>query len=110
MSGRLANAAATIRAVAESGRDISIVALWPPRRAILVAGIVAVSICVLIGTSLATVALVGGTALAPFFMGHVERKMHPAPRRSGERVAEHSTDESAENHTHSTTTTTTETK
>ncbi|HET7323570.1 MAG TPA: hypothetical protein VFJ06_04495 [Halococcus sp.] len=79
-------------------------ALWPPRRAILVAGIVAVSICVLIGTSLATVALVGGTVLAPFFMGHVERKMHPAPRRSSERGAEHST----ENHTHSTTTTTTE--
>lgn len=89
--------------------SLSDTALWPPRRMILVAGIVGVSICLLIGTDLTAVALIGGTALAVFSMGHVERKMHPTPTSpSAGDMVEHSTDESGANRTHSPTTTTTE--
>lgn len=88
---------------------LSQTALWPPRRMILVAGIVAVTICLLVGTDLTTVALIGGTALAVFSMGHVERKMHPIPAsRSSRETMTHSTDETAENRARSTTATTTE--
>ena len=81
----------------------------PPRRALLAVGSVAVPGSVLVGGDLTTAGFIGLTALAAFFMSHVEREMHPTtPRRSADRDGEHSADESAAHSPHSTTTTTEE--
>lgn len=81
----------------------------PPRRALLAVGSVAVPASVLVGGDLTTAGFIGLTALAAFFMSHVERGMHPTtPRRSADRDGEHSSDESAAHSPHSTTTTTEE--
>ena len=76
----------------------------PPRRALLAAGSVAVPASVLVGGDLTTAGFIGLSALAAFFMGHVERGMHGNPRRSSKPSREHSTDESAAHRPHSTTT------
>jgi hypothetical protein len=78
----------------------------PPRRALLAVGSVAVPGSVLVGGDLTTAGFIGLTALAAFFMSHVEREMHPTtPRRSADRDGEHSADESGEYRPHSTTAT-----
>ncbi|WP_435078989.1 hypothetical protein [Halococcus sp. AFM35] len=81
----------------------------PPRRALLAVGSVAVPGSVLVGGDLTTASFIGLTALAAFFMSHVERGMHPTtPHRSAGHDGDHSAAESSECHPHSTTTTTEE--
>jgi hypothetical protein len=78
----------------------------PPRRALLAVGSVAVPGSVLVGGDLATAGFIGLSALAAFFMSHVERGMHPTTGRgSTDRDGERRSDESAAHRPHSTTTT-----
>ena len=78
----------------------------PPRRALLAVGSVAVPGSVLIGGDLTAAGFIALTALAAFFMSHVERGMHPTiPRRSAGHDEDHSAAESAEHRPHSTPTT-----
>jgi hypothetical protein len=81
----------------------------PPRRALLAVGSVAVPGSVLVGGDLTTAGFIGLTALAAFFMSHVERGMHPATGRgSTDRDRDHSAAESGEYRSRSTTATTEE--
>ena len=81
----------------------------PPRRALLAVGSIAVPGSVLVGGDLTTAGFIGLTALAAFFMSHVERGMHPTtPRRSTDRDRDHSAAESGEYRSRSTTPTTEE--
>ena len=83
----------------------------PPRRAFLAIGTVAVPASLLVGGDPTTAGLVGFMAFMLFFMGHVERKMHPRPtgaRRNSDHEGEHSGSESADHRPHSTTTITEE--
>ena len=74
----------------------SVQALYrPPRRALLAAGSVAVPASVLVGGDLTTAGFIGLSALAAFFMGHIERGMHGNLRRNSDRNREHNTSESA---------------
>lgn len=81
----------------------------PPRRALLAVGSIAVPGSVLVGGDPTTAGFIGITALAAFFMSHVERGMHPTtPRRSAGHDGDHSAAENGEYRPHSTTTTTEE--
>ena len=78
----------------------------PPRRALLAVGSIAIPGSVLVGGDPITAGFIGLTALAAFFMNHVERGMHPTtPRQSAGHDGDHSPTESAEHRPHSTTTT-----
>ena len=78
----------------------------PPRRALLAVGSIAVPGSVLVGGDPTTAGFIGLTALAAFFMSHVERGMHPTtPRRSAGHDEDHNATESGEHRPHSTTTT-----
>lgn len=77
----------------------------PPRRALLTVGAVAVPASGFVSGDLTTAGFIGLSALAAFFMGHIERGMHGDLRRSSDRNQAHSTDESASQRAHRTMTT-----